>query len=370
MSEYIAKFDKDDLKTSGIPTQTFVNFFEKWAAGGFGLISTGMILLDENGRGMFPGNLIIGPNEDSDERHSDERREAFSKIPKAVKPFGSVIVGQLGNIADVYRYFALEDVNNDKEVAEALKDGIYAAKFLNDCGFDGASVSVFPGDFDKNKKLIKDLITFIRNEVKNPNFVVGIKLNTARLQQAGTTVEETFKIIDAINNAGYDFIEIGGGSYEFPISTAADREDRYREIIHGAKKYATKTIVYIGGGIRRAKIMEKLVVDGIVDGICMARPVSAEFDIAAKIVGNHVPSTLVLPFEDDIMGGVLAAASQMNQAGQKSYTESNRDVNDGIMNLNDPTTLERFNEAKADFSAKLEAAKTEGKVLTGVIILK
>uniref|UniRef100_A0AC34QN69 NADH oxidase n=1 Tax=Panagrolaimus sp. JU765 TaxID=591449 RepID=A0AC34QN69_9BILA len=171
-------------------------------------------------------------------------------------------------------------------------------------------------------------------------------------------------------NAGYDFIEIGGGSYEFPISTAADREDRYREIIHGAKKYATKTIVYIGGGIRRAKIMEKLVVDGIVDGICMARPVSAEFDIAAKIVGNHVPSTLVLPFEDDIMGGVLAAASQMNQAGQKSYTESNRDVNDGIMNLNDPTTLERFNEAKADFSAKLEAAKTEGKVLTGVIILK
>lgn len=363
MSEVSTKFDTNDLKSSGIPDKRFVNFYEKWAAGGYGVVSTGMILLDENGRGMFPGNMIIGPDEDS-----AERRSAFKAIADAVKPHNTILIGQLGNIADVFRYFALED-NSESAVRGALKDGIYAAKFLADAGFDGVSVAVFPGDLDKNKKLIKDLITAIRKEVNNPSFVVGVKLSTARLQQGGVSVEDTYKLIDAINNAGYDFMEVAGGSYEFPVAGDADREDRFREIVHGAKKHAPKVAVYVGGGVRRVKTMEKLVSEGVVDGITMARPTAAEFDLPLKILGNHIPSTLSLPFEDDMMGGIWAAAAQINQAGLTTLKDSKGDLNKGVMDLNDKAVLEKFNAAKAIFATNAEAAKAEGKPFPGVIVL-
>ncbi|KAE9555890.1 hypothetical protein FO519_000870 [Halicephalobus sp. NKZ332] len=364
MSETSTKFDSNDLKSSGIPDSRYVNFYEKWAAGGFGMISTGMTLLDENGRGMFPGNMIIGPDEDS-----PERRSAFKAIADAVKPHNTILIGQLGNIADVFRYFALEDNTDEAAVRGALKDGIYAAKFFADCGFDGVSVAILPGDFNKNKNFIKDLINYIRKEVNNPSFVVGMKVSTARLQQGGIGVEETFKLIEVINGAGYDFMEVAGGSYEFPLADAADREDRFREIVHGAKKHAPKTAVYIGGGMRRVKVMEKLVADGVVDGICMARPAAAEFDLPLKILGNHIPSTLVLPFEDDMMGGVMAAGAQINQAGLTTLGESNKDVNKGIMNLNDSAVLEKFNTAKAAFVAESQVAKAAGKPFPGVVVV-
>jgi hypothetical protein len=41
----MASFDQDDLKTTGIPSDRLINLYSKWAHGGFGLISTGNIII-------------------------------------------------------------------------------------------------------------------------------------------------------------------------------------------------------------------------------------------------------------------------------------------------------------------------------------
>lgn len=46
MSERLCTWDADDLTKHGYPTQTFINFYEKWAFEKFGVVLTGNVMVD------------------------------------------------------------------------------------------------------------------------------------------------------------------------------------------------------------------------------------------------------------------------------------------------------------------------------------
>lgn len=71
----------------------------------------------------------------------------------------------------------------------------------------------YGGTPEKRAKFVLDIIKAIRAVVP-PTFCVGIKLNSADHQSAN--FEDVMTQISMIVEAGVDFMEISGGSYENP----------------------------------------------------------------------------------------------------------------------------------------------------------
>jgi 2,4-dienoyl-CoA reductase-like NADH-dependent reductase (Old Yellow Enzyme family) len=59
-----------------------------------------------------------------------------------------------------------------------------------------------------------DIIQAIRAEVPK-SFTVGIKFNSVDASQS-VSLEETLEQVELIRDAGIDFLEISGGTYEDP----------------------------------------------------------------------------------------------------------------------------------------------------------
>uniref|UniRef100_A0A7E4UWE7 Aldolase-type TIM barrel n=1 Tax=Panagrellus redivivus TaxID=6233 RepID=A0A7E4UWE7_PANRE len=370
-SEYIATYDQENPVATGIPTQAIINAYEKWAAGQWGLIVTGGIVIDTIGITFLPGNMWIGENEDS-----EERRKAFSDLAKAVHSRNGTLIGQVLNIEDGGAYLATEHPE-----AAQLSRTVYAAKYLFDSGFDGIELSAPEPPKDNaglpNIEKVLQLIDISRCTIRSTlplesveKFIFGLKVSTARLQQAGVDFSGVIKILQQAESSGYDYVSIAGGNYEFPLSTDEERESFYRKVIEEAKQYLGSNItVYGNGGFRSVAVIESLIKAKKLSGVTMAKAACAEFSLPQKVAQNRVTGAINNPFELENDTAVMAGAAQINQAGAKSLAESQGIINDGVMDLNNSTTLKKFLEAKEDFLNKKQKLKDEGKVLAGAILL-
>ncbi|KAI1700206.1 NADH-dependent flavin oxidoreductase nadA [Ditylenchus destructor] len=372
MSEYIAVADKSNLHVTGVPTKAFANMYEKWAAGGYGLISTGAILLDTIGLDMLPGNLFINPVADS-----EARRSGFRAMAGAVKQYGALLLGQLQTYTEQVAFYAAKDDTEQETVFEKTK---YALKYLHDCGFDGATfvISLLPvksgedgRDIDKVCRMIDAWVAAKRSVIpESSKFILGIKLCNSKLQPYGVTFEDLVKIAKKIESSPFDFIELAGGNYEHPYQNDPEREVLFRKIVHEMKHYVKRIPLFATGGFRTVSTMEKVLRDGKLDGIGLARPAAAEFDFPQKVLRQQVQSAIWNPFEQDTQVSVWAGAAQMNQAGLRSLRDCGGDLNFGIMDLSDQNTLEKFMAAKNHFSHKSEELQKQQQWASGVVEIR
>lgn len=101
--------------------------------------------------------------------------------------------------------------------------------------------------------------------------------------------------IPLIQEKGFDFVELSGGSYEKLAFNHIRESTKQREafflefadevrlippvvtiIFIQLRQVFQKTIIYVTGGFRTAAAMVRAVKDGSTDGIGLARPVTAE----------------------------------------------------------------------------------------------
>ncbi|KAI1697947.1 NADH-dependent flavin oxidoreductase nadA [Ditylenchus destructor] len=371
MSEYIAVADKENLKASGVPTAVFANMNEKWAAGGFGMIVTGTILLDETGLARIPGNLLINPEADT-----PERRAGFKAIADAVKKHGSLMIGRLMNGGEQQSFLKSIGEEVTKSAFHKTKYGI---KYLYDSGFSGASYQLVAiptiedgkrPDLAKLFTLIDALVEAKRSTIpEDSSFSLGIKLSTAKFQPFGVTFEDFVKIAQKLESCPFDYIELAGGNYEHPYENARERETFFQKIVDEIKDHVKSIPIIVIGGFRTVKVMERLLKEGKVDGIGLARPAAAEFDFPQKVLNGQVQATKWNPFEQDMAMSVLAGAAQMNQAGLRSLEENNGQPNFGVMDLSDEKVLEKFMAAKNDFVEKAEELRKQGKLAWGAVVI-
>ena len=47
LMEKLCVFDKKNSKISGIPTERYINLYSKWGNGGFGVVLTGNVVVDQ-----------------------------------------------------------------------------------------------------------------------------------------------------------------------------------------------------------------------------------------------------------------------------------------------------------------------------------
>ena len=81
----------------------------------------------------------------------------------------------------------------------------------------------YGGTPEKRAKIVVDIVTEIRKAVPS-NFCVGIKLNSA--DHNSSTFEDTMTQIGLLLEAGIDFLEVSGGSYEDPSVSPIQLVDR------------------------------------------------------------------------------------------------------------------------------------------------
>lgn len=251
----------------GVPTPALIAAYEKWAQGGWGLVMTGNVQVDERWLGQPGDNVLLDDDEaamlakwkpwaatckknnntggtpsptivqiNHPGRQSPlgaGKRGFFTKTlaPSAVPlklgdgllarmmsalAFGTPKEMTVADIEDVVRRFAA----TARISAEAGFDGVEVhaahgyllAQFLSPQ--TNQRTDAYGGSPVKRAKIVADVVKAIRAATPK-GFTVGIKLNSVD-HQVEAELKDSIEQLRVIVGAGIDFLEISGGSYENP----------------------------------------------------------------------------------------------------------------------------------------------------------
>ena len=308
MSEVLADPD------TGAPTEALVRAYERWGRGGAGLLITGHVIVDADGRGE-PGNVVV-----TDDRHL----AALARWAGAAQAGGARLWAQLNHAgrqsprrltrapvspSDVAMRgfagaFARPRALTGEEIEAIIGRFATAARVIQAAGFHGVQVhgahgylvsqflsprtnrrdDASGGDAARRSRFLLEVVRAIRAAV-GPAFPVGVKLNSADFQRGGFTIEESMEVARALEAAGVDLLEISGGNYESPALVgsgelpAAQRDSsREREayfLDYARRIRAVTTLpLMLTGGMRSRATMEEVLAEGAVDVIGLARPLT------------------------------------------------------------------------------------------------
>ena len=294
--------------------------YEKWSAGGYGVVLTGTVLIDQFHL-EAPGNTII-----QKELDSPERRAIWKEIALRAKTQGNLIIAQIGhagrqtpkfinprpfsssavtlNMTVRLREFGEPvELTTDQIKTEVIDKFVYAAKYLYDAGFDGIQLHAahgymlaqflsnstnkrtdeYGGSPRNRARIVVETYNAIREEIPaSTGFIIGVKLNSVEFQNKGLTTDEAQEIARALDEAGLEFIELSGGTYEESAfehkrESTRKREAYFAELAEQIKPVVKNAIIYVTGGFRTVPGMVRAIRDGITDGIGLGRPATGEF---------------------------------------------------------------------------------------------
>ncbi|KAI0977310.1 NADH oxidase [Xylaria arbuscula] len=353
-SEHLSTFDEVDLKARGIPKPELVKFYSAYAEGGWGQILTGNIQIsytDLEGA----GNAIITP----DAGFSGPRFEAFAAVAAAAKSHGSLIVGQVshpgrqvpealqphpisasavGLIAGngpfgVPRAATQEDIDN---LVEAFA---HAAEYLEKAGFDGIELhgahgyliaqflsqttnqrtDKYGGSLENRTRFVLEVAAAVKKRISK-NFILGIKVNSVEFQEKGFTPEEAVELCQALEKAGFDYVETSGGTYEnlsleHKKDSTVKRENYFVEFAERIRSAVSQTKVYTTGGLRTVGGINSTL-EGV-DGVGFGRAAILEPSLAKDILSGKITGALksAIP-ESNFYGQLNAATYIVNQLGR------------------------------------------------------
>lgn len=302
--------------SAGLPT-----LYRTWAEGGLGLSVTGNVMIDRTALGE-PGNVVVEDDRDlpllqawaeagkargghiwMQVNHPGKQSPTFlSKAPVAPS---AVPLGH-----GLEKAFATPRALEDDEIEDLIARYGRTAGVAKQAGFTGVQihgahgylVSQFlsphhnrrtdrwGGALENRAAFVMAVYRAMRAAVGD-DFPVSIKINSADFQKGGFTEEESIEVIAALVDAGMDFIEISGGTYEAPAMTGARQSTRDREayFLSFAEKLRTRVDVPLAvtGGFRTATGMKDAVESGAVDVVGLARALALDPDLPERVLAGE-----------------------------------------------------------------------------------
>lgn len=168
------------------------------------------------------------------------------------------------------------------------------------------------GSLLNRARIILDINDAIRARVPK-SFSVSIKLNSVEFQEGAFSTQDCSHLCAALEQAGFDFVELSGGTYEAPAfhhrrESTRKREAFFLEFADVIVPALNKTKVYVTGGFRTANAMVKAL--DTVHGVGLGRPVCDEFDLPRKILDGEVGGAIepLLDQADSAMTNLAAGA--------------------------------------------------------------
>lgn len=316
-------------------TYRHVTLYRRWAEGGAGLLLTGNVMVDRRYLER-PGNVVI------DGQQSEAAKAALAGWAGAATSAGAAIWMQIShagrqtqkNIAATPAGPSAVAVNlpggrfgqpralSESEIEDVIARFAIAASTAKAAGFTGVQIHAahgyliseflnplvnrreddWGGSLENRARLLLRVVTAVRAKVGS-GFPVSVKLNSSDFQKGGFSFEECLQVIDWLNEAGIDLLEISGGNYEQPRMMGIEgmeplfEEDarpstRAREayFLQYAEKAAeiARMPLMVTGGFRSRAAMEEALSTGAADVIGMARPFCVEPGIAAHLLSGAV----------------------------------------------------------------------------------
>ncbi len=318
---------------AGVPTPKLENLYGLWSDGGAGVLISGNIQVDRDHLER-PGNVIIDGEPDEElrtalaswakvatrggnhfwaqlsftGRQTPKTVNAHPKAPSAVAlelpggQFGSPVALEVAEIEDIVERFAV--------AAAACKEAGFTGVQIH--GAHGYLISQFlsprsnrrddryGGSLENRARLLLEVLAAIRERV-GADFPVAVKLNSADFQKGGFDFEDSLQVVQWLEKAGIDLIEISGGTYEQPkllnvdgleepeqqnVKQSTQLREAYFVDFAKAMQDVVSVPLLVTGGFRRRDVMEQAIESGATDLVGLARPMCVDTDAPARLLAG------------------------------------------------------------------------------------
>ncbi|KAF4990251.1 hypothetical protein FGRMN_8558 [Fusarium graminum] len=357
MTERLSTWDPKVLEKRGVPTPELINVYRRWGEGEYGVILTGNVMIEYDHL-EAAGNPIIP----RDAETSGERFEAFKEMATVSKKHGSLIVAQVSHpgrqVADNIQkhpisasdvqlegdvmgmHFAKPKAMDEQDFKNVIEGFAHAGEFLYKAGYDGMQLhgahgyllaqflspttnkrtDKYGGSIENRARIIIEIADAIRERVPDKSFGLSIKVNSVEFQKGGFSTEDCKVLCRQLEEHGFDFVELSGGTYQSLAfshrrESTKKREAFFLEFAEMILPELTKTKAYVTGGLRTVSAMNEAL--KTVHGIGLARPTTNEFDLPVKILKGEANSAIdTLLDEQDFGITNVAAGTQIRLVGK------------------------------------------------------
>jgi len=302
----------------GVPTTELERLYGLWSDGGAGMLLSGNIQIDRDHLER-PGNVVIDHKADEAMmaaltswaqaatrngnhfwaqishagRQTQSNVNRHPKAPSAVKlglpggQFGEPVALTIGEIEELVDGFAL------------------AAKTCQEAGFTGflspranQRSDKYGGSLENRARFLLAVVAKTRAAV-GPDFPISVKLNSADFQKGGFNFEDSLQVVQWLEAASVDLVEISGGTYEQPALMGADGiEEKEEQNVAASTKAreayfvdfakamqeAVRVPLMVTGGFRTRSAMESALAGGAADLIGLGRPMCVMTDAPKQLL--------------------------------------------------------------------------------------
>ena len=281
-------------------------FYAERARGGAGLIVTGGIAPNEEGRPYPGGAMMVSSDDVANHRIvTDAVHAAHGRIAMQILHFGRYAYHE-----DLVAPSAIKAPISPStpraltaaEVEQTIADYARAAVLAREAGYDGVEVmgsegylinefiaaptnhrtDAWGGSYDNRMRFPIEIVRAVRAAV-GEDFIIIYRLSMIDLIPGGSTFDEVLLLAREIEAAGATLINTGIGWHEARIPTIATSVPR------GAFAWVTKRLMdevsiplVTSNRINTPEVAEALLADGCADMVSLARPFLADPNFVAK----------------------------------------------------------------------------------------
>ena len=283
-----------------LPDQHLFSLYQRWGAGGAGLLITGNVMVHAQAL-TGPGGVVLDVN---------APLEPFTEWAKAGNAGGAAMWMQINHpgrqvqvqmpgvvwapsavgveLGKHTKRFGRPVAMTPAQIDATIQRFAVAAANAERAGFDGVEVHAahgyllsqflsplsnrrsdqWGGSLENRARLLLDVVRAIRSTVGS-SFAVAVKLNSADFQRGGFDADDAQQVIAMLEPLGVDLVELSGGNYESPAMSgrAADDRTQAREayFLDLATELATSSPLplMLTGGITRRETAEKALANGV-----------------------------------------------------------------------------------------------------------
>ena len=312
---------EEQLAKQNQPTMPLVQLYDTWAKGGAGVLVTGNVMVAENGKGSI--NDVVLTDERSlptlqqwaksgtqnDTLLIMQINHAGKQSPKVLLP--TPVAPSAVALQGMDGFINPPRALTEAEIDTLIEQFATTAKIAEKAGFSGVQIHAahgylisqflsphhnrredkWGGSLENRMRFLVEIYHTIRAAVQ-PEFLVGLKLNSADFQKGGFDEADSIQVVQKMAELGIDFIEISGGNYENPemLSTKASSQKReafFLDYAEKARAVCNATLI-ITGGFRSENAMNEALQSGHLDFIGIARPFALQPDLPNQIQqGNY-----------------------------------------------------------------------------------
>lgn len=318
---------------NGVPTPELERLYGLWSDGGAGMLLSGNIQVDRDHLER-PGNVVI------DAKPNAAMRKALASWAKAGTRNGNHFWAQISHAGRQTQKI----VNPHPKAPSPIKLGLPGGQFgepvaltkpeikqivrrfgvcaaaVQEAGFTGVQVHAahgyllsqflsprsnhrddeYGGDLANRARMLLDVIASVRRAV-GPDFPVAVKLNSADFQKGGFDFADSLEVVQWLEKASVDLIEISGGTYEQPklLGVAGMEEEEKQEVKEStmireayfvdfalAMQEKVSIPLMVTGGFRQRRVMEQALETGSADLIGLGRPMCVMADAPNQLLAG------------------------------------------------------------------------------------